>query len=184
MQSDDFGVAFPSCVGEVPEDALWIESTVIESIVCDACGGRCLEEELSYDEIRFHTAAPLVYCDGPPAGGPHDSCWGGWGTYEEEALEPRRWVHNLEHGAIVFLYNCPNGCNDDLAALTSYLETYEPKTIVTPYPNMNAKFAMIAWEHRLLTDCVEPAVFDDFFERYYNQAPEPIPEIDPPSSCM
>ena len=184
MPSDNFGEAFPACVGEAPEDALWIESTVVDSVTCNACGGHCLEEEMSYDEVRFHTAAPLVYCDGPPTGGPHDSCWGDWGTYSDEPLEARHWVHNLEHGAIVFLYNCPSGCDDELADLMAYLETYEPKTIVTPYPSMNARFAMVAWEHRLLTDCVDAAAFDDFFERLYNQGPEPIPEIDPPSGCM
>ncbi len=31
-------------------------------------------------------------------------------------------MHNLEHGGVVFLYNCPLGCEDEIADLQSVME--------------------------------------------------------------
>ena len=66
-----------------------------------------------------------TYQDYPPASGKHWPVWAPWGIYKE-AL-PRRFVHNLEHGGIVVLYNCATPCPDLVRQLE---ETYAalPKT--------------------------------------------------------
>lgn len=122
----------------------------------------------------MHTTNPLVYADLPPTSGPHNPCWARYNVHETAAL-PERWVHNLEHGAVVFLYNCPEGCAADVAALTS-LVTPLQRTILTPYPALPGKFAVVSWGHRLVTECVDPVAFMKFYQANFDHAPESEPE--------
>jgi len=50
------------------------------------------------------------YLTDPPTSGPHYSVRGEaplpWGFYARQ-YPPEDWVHNLEHGGVVILYNCP-----------------------------------------------------------------------------
>ena len=48
----------------------------------------------------------------PPSSGPHYPVWSQKYGVLEEGLAPGYWVHNLEHGAVAVLYNCPDGCPD------------------------------------------------------------------------
>ena len=60
------------------------------------------------DEGMFHVpfGTPVMYKHNPPASGLHWPNYATWGVHKE--IVPREmWVHNLEHGAIVLLYNCP-----------------------------------------------------------------------------
>jgi hypothetical protein len=79
-------------------------------------GGTCVNTvvEVPYeypDDCRSHICSdyetcaktPTPYIHNPPVGGPHYWVWANWGIHEE--IVPRGyWVHNLEHGAVVFLY--------------------------------------------------------------------------------
>jgi hypothetical protein len=59
------------------------------------------------DEGRYHLpfCTPIAYKHDPPASGPHWPWPAPWGWHPE--VVPRQWwVHNLEHGGIVLLYNC------------------------------------------------------------------------------
>ncbi len=60
------------------------------------------------DDGRYHLpfCTPITYNHDPPASGPHWPWPAPWGPHHE--VVPREWwVHNLEHGGIVLLYNCP-----------------------------------------------------------------------------
>ena len=85
------------------------------------------------DEMpRTHISQPskVTYNHDPPTSGCHYSLGIGKapispGVYDKH-VDPEYWVHNLEHGYIVVLYNCPSGCPADIAALTRWLTGTHP----------------------------------------------------------
>ncbi len=100
------------------------------------------------------------------------------------ALWPRGfWVHNLEHGAVVITYNCPGGCNAEVAKVQSTIDSFDdpacskaagvPRHIVmTPDPLLDTRWAASAWGWTLKASCFEPAVFLKFVKDHYNHSPE------------
>lgn len=130
---------------------------------------------------RAHVPEPVVYSDVPPAGGDHSACWAPFGVHRTEVLD-ERWVHNLEHGGVVVLYDCPGGCADDVAALEALAPT-RPFLLVTPYAALPTRFAVVAWGVRLLTDTLDPAAFARFYEVHAGDAPEHT-SAPPPSTCL
>jgi len=147
---------------------------------CDACD-RCVVEHLS-SSSRDHVSGGIDYPDPPPAGGDHDPCWTTWGVHTEEVPD-ENWVHNLEHGGVVFLTNCPDGCPEDWDTLAGIVDAHPGQAVLTPYSLMDDRFAVVAWEYRMLTDCVDPAAFDAFFQDHVDQAPESETAA-PGASCM
>jgi hypothetical protein len=146
-------------------------------LLCTTCGA-C--EETLVITSALHVTGAVDYTDLPPAGGPHESCWGNWGVQATE-LRPERWVHNLEHGGIVFLYNCPDGCDADVQTLTDIVNARE-RTILTSYPAMPTRFAVVAWGHRIKSDCLDPAAFEAFYTEHVDHGPESITS-GPPAEC-
>ena len=113
-----------------------------------------------------------VYDDAAPLGGDHGNCWADYGIYEEP-LEPARWVHNLEHGAVVVLHACEEGCPAELEALRAFVDAHE-RTILTPAPGLATRFAIVAWGHRLLVDCLDIRQFETFYSDHFNQGREDV----------
>lgn len=148
---------------------------------CPTCGGECQDETLA-ETTRSHTSSPIDYTDTPPTNGDHNPCWATWGAHTEE-LADENWVHNLEHGGVVFLYNCPDGCEDDVATLTTWTATLDPgRWVLTPYSLMDWSFAAVAWDHRLLVNCVDTDAFQAFYDEHAGRAPED--DTLDPSGCM
>jgi hypothetical protein len=164
----DSGSSAPHPVGR--GDAASLDAAEPE-VLCTECDGKC--EETIEVVTMMHVSGGVQYEDVPPVGGLHDPCWGDYGVYDAPALPPERWVHNLEHGAIVFLYRCPDGCDDDVAALTQLAEGLE-RTIVTPYADMQPGFAAVAWGHRLVSSCLDLDALQAFYDAHFDQAPESI----------
>jgi hypothetical protein len=135
--------------------------------LCSSCGG-C--EQVIEVVSTMHTNNPVNYPDPPPTSGPHNPCWGRWGVHDEP-LAAERWVHNLEHGGVVFLYNCPDGCDQEVAAIKQ-LNQHRHRTIITTYAVLPTRFAVVSWGHRLLSDCFDLATFDAFYERNFDRGPE------------
>ena len=145
---------------------------------CTSCG--------AYPEAlpvlsAVHQPGPIEYPDPPPVGGDHDACWARWGVHEE-AVPARNWVHNLEHGGVVFLHHCPSGCPDELAALAA-LSRANLRTLVTPYAELNVRFAVVAWGVRLQSDCFDQRAFQAFYDAHFNHGLESIAS-EPPASCQ
>jgi hypothetical protein len=110
--------------GETEADA----GSPVPGGICTSCGG-C--EQAPEVKSQFHVPGPITYPAPPPVGGDHNECWYRWGQFEDEVPD-ERWVHNLEHGGVVFLYDCSSGCPDELADLQA-LAKRNPRTILTPY---------------------------------------------------
>jgi len=156
------------------------DSNVLSSEECDACDA-CLIENL---EIGFagHDSDLRDYDDLPPAGGDHNPCWAEWAVYDTE-LPDENWVHNLEHGGIVYLYDCPGGCEAEVAELQEIFDSREAGTvIVTPYAGLDGGFAVVAWGWRMVTDCFDRPAFDAFYDDHVDQAPESV-RSGPSASC-
>jgi hypothetical protein len=147
---------------------------------CDREEETCLgEEEFVASLASSHVSGGVDYDDLPPTGGPHDPCWAEWGVHEEEVPD-ERWVHNLEHGGVVFLHNCPNGCPD---AVDRMEKLVTGQAILTPYAALPSRFAVVSWEHRLLMDCADTDAMQAFYDTHFDQAPESSTSA-PGESCM
>lgn len=158
-----------------PDDTI---PEVLATTPCDACGGDCLVEELAYGEA-YHVEGGVTYASVPPAGGPHDPCWAAFGVHAEPVPD-ERWVHDLEHGAVVLLHDC-DACDDDVAALDAFTAA-RPWALSTPYPGLGAPFALLAWELRATLGCWDEAFAEDFYDANHDRAPESVPS-GPPASC-
>jgi len=123
----------------------------------------------------------------PPTSGPHYSLQGQapvpWQTIDN--LVEGQFVHNLEHGGIAILYNCPSG--DDCTALKNQLENYvknlapvepsfgEVKMVMTPYSRgMEKKVALVAWHYVDFLDGYDQNEITRFYESHVDKGPENI----------
>ena len=149
----DAGTAEPVCLGD----------------------GSC--EEVVKLEVAQHREGDIDYGDLPPAGGPHNPCWGDFGVHDE-AFAEENWVHNLEHGAVVFLHDCPDGCADEQAALEGFVAGHH-WAILTSYDGLDSRFAALAWGYRLMTDELDLDAFAAFYDAHADRAPESVPSGKP-----
>ena len=145
--------------------------------LCSMCG-RC--EEVFPPTEAQHIDTPIDYADTPPTNGSHNPCWAKWGVHTTPVLDDR-WVHNLEHGGVVLLYNCPDGCAADVTKLEQFVGSHR-RTLLTPYSMMPTQFAIVAWNHRLLTNCVDDVAFAAFYDANFDHGSE-SEDGDPDDSC-
>jgi len=98
----------------------------------------------------------------------------------------KRQVHNLEHGGIAILYDCPSGtdCTSLKDQLTNYVKSLAPaepifnevKIVMTPYSRgMQKKVALVAWHYVEFLDGYDQNAITRFYENHVNQGPEQIP---------
>lgn len=149
---------------------------------CASCDGECRIDHVPATSREHTDGEPVDYPDRPPTSGEHDPCWAEWGVHTEEVPD-ENWVHNLEHGGVVFLWNCPEGCEEEVAAIGTLVGSLgEGRALASPYGLMESRFAVVAWEWRLLTECHDEASFRAFFDEHVAQAPE-VSTADP-TLCM
>jgi hypothetical protein len=145
---------------------------------CSACA-----EEAVEITSALHVTGPVDYGPGAPAGGEHASCWGTWGIHDVP-LPAENFVHNLEHGGVALLYDCPDGCDAEVAALREFVFGHE-LTVLTPFEGLRTRFAVTSWGYRLETDCLDLALVTSFYDSHVDQAPEQFgrPPPEPPAAC-
>lgn len=123
----------------------------------------------------------------PPASGPH------WSSadppapvdpgFYEDALEEEQWVHNLEHGYVVVLYDCGEECEASLLAdLTAFADEAAPsedfgyaKIVIAPYDGLAFPLVAIAWDVQMYLESYDEAALTAFFEKYQDEGPEHAP---------
>jgi hypothetical protein len=135
--------------------------------------------------IHVDVDASILWDSNPPSSGPHYPIWAAYQAYTTPV--PRGYyVHDLEHGAIVFLYNCGDaGCPDVVLALqaasdaipddplcTSLGEGVRVRTVITPDPLLDVPVAAAAWGWVYKAQCVDPGTLRDFALQHYGQGPE------------
>jgi hypothetical protein len=107
-------------------------------------------------------------------------------------IPPEYWVHNLEHGYIAILYNCPEGCDTQFEQLHSWykslpgdpqlnsqcpgqynLSSPYPKAIVVPETTMKVQFAAVSWDwYDGMAKGLDINEVQRFYDNHIDQAPE------------
>jgi hypothetical protein len=131
--------------------------------------------------IHVSTCFPITWSTNPPTSGPHYPIWAAFKTYD--APIPRGfWVHAMEHGAIVLAYNCPSGCDAEVAALQAFVDarpvdplcapSVRRRVVIVPDPQLDVRFAAAAWGWALKSNCFDLGMLAPFYDAHYAQAPE------------
>tara|TARA_E500000178_G_scaffold355101_2_gene426478 strand:+ start:686 stop:2605 length:1920 start_codon:yes stop_codon:yes gene_type:complete len=117
----------------------------------------------------------LCYDQNPPSSGPHRSMWGRWGEYEY--MPPQRYLHNMEHGGITFLYHPCVDLNiiDSLRAFACSIPEDDGgdfRFILSPYPDLPSNIAVLSWEWTYLNNNFDYESILSFVNDHYRNAPE------------
>jgi hypothetical protein len=131
------------------------------------------------DHVSEGTA--VTYKSRPPASGPHYPNWSQTYGFMDPPLPTGVWLHNLEHGAVAILYNCPEGCPELEQQLKDLYPTLplgrnarggRPRAIIQPYADMDHKIAVVAWGWLLELDEFDRDQIVRFYESRIDRGPE------------
>jgi hypothetical protein len=127
----------------------------------------------------------------PPSNGQHYPEWAVWGFYTEP-INPRRVVHNEEHGGVVLWWGSKVS-SQTVADLHSFYNEQPTGSFGTPYPTLGSKIAISAWTgdptrygqdgyygqgHLAICpgyDSATKKAFEAFRDAYRGHGPEGIP---------
>jgi hypothetical protein len=163
---------------------------VVVVIVLLVSNGAASSGGLLGDEVpnpsRDHvptTGLPGPYATNPPAGGAHyDTPFSAKFFLESDLAalpaHPEGYlVHSLEHGYVIFWYNC-QAPNTDCATLKQTIQkvmdtTGGTKLIAFPWPTMDVPLAMTSWGRILKFPTIDTALMEKFVIKNRYQSPEP-----------
>jgi hypothetical protein len=146
--------------------------------------GQCNAVETSFENgTRSHLdeCSDIEYEMSPPVFGDHYPVWAAYKTYDFPV--PLGYlVHSLEHGAVIFFYECPDGCADEVGSVQEFIAALpadprcpadvEHQIILVPRPGLGARWAAAAWGYSLTADCFDRSIFQRFYDTHSGQAPE------------
>lgn len=142
------------------------------------------------DEGRDHvpSGVPVTYHHNPPASGSHWPSPHPWGVFLDVVIPPEQFVHNLEHGGIVLLANCPPpdaGADAQCAEIERVfrsLYTSQPtdkygevRMLLTRDPLLPTRAAAVAWDYAWTFDVPDEAALRCFRDARYGRGPEDAP---------
>ena len=171
----------------------------VASGLCPACSGPVVSQGSGADDepggacqvvpktvtgltqLHVDVCSELSYPDQPPAGGNHYPVWAAYQSYSF-AVPRGFWVHDLEHGAVVYSYNCSDGCPDEVAQVEALIAALpvdqecafvEPRRVLlTPDPLLDVRWGVSAWGHTLRANCVDEERFRQFYLNHFGRGPE------------
>jgi hypothetical protein len=138
------------------------------------------------DSDRFIVAhvpegSPIEYRTRPPTAGAHYPVpYSRYGVVEEP-VSPGYWVHNLEHGTIVLLYRCPEGCPALVAQLRAFYVSLplspsarsgQARFLAIPYADMERRIAVLGWWRLLELDDLDEGRVREFYDKHVDRGPE------------
>jgi len=119
---------------------------------------KCMNQKIKYD-------------DDIPLYGMHRPLWPVYGEYKY--VPKQRWLHSLEHGAIVMLYHpCANPL--EVERLRNLVSKCLWRHVITPYSYLDEKYplALLSWGCRLTMSYVNPTVVTRFIRKRALRGPE------------
>ncbi len=148
--------------------------------------GECSATLRSYEgATATHLAecSDIVYSTSPPVFGDHYPAWAAYRSFDFPV--PLGYlVHSLEHGAIVFFYDCPDGCADEVATVQAFIDALpdDPRcspavrvqVVLVPRPGLGARWAASAWGRSLTADCFDAEFFGQFYAAHHGRGPEDL----------
>jgi hypothetical protein len=121
-----------------------------------------------------------AYC--PPASGPHYNNPGIDGPIPakfygpDDGTRPEGWIHNMEHGAVVILYNCKLGaCDTSTQAALQAIPVAFPDSpvcgvkagnlapVVARFDDMPTEFAALVWDRVLYLNTLDVNEIKTFY---------------------
>jgi hypothetical protein len=124
---------------------------------------------------------PNPYNSNPPTSGIHYAADLKSGLYTENDLQyPEGYlVHNLEHGYVIFWYNCSLLSTDACGTLKNQIrsvmdEKNNYKLIAYPWEKMDVPLALTSWGRLLKMPTFNRDEALNFIGRNLNHAPEPM----------
>lgn len=127
---------------------------------------------------------PGPFSTNPPTSGEHYPRPLPAGFYSEADAEqfgehPEGFlVHSLEHGYVIFWYNCDapgvTDCDSLLDEIRQVMDEFDNfKVIAFPWPSIDVPVVMTSWGHRLVMEEFDPISAERFADRNRFRAPEP-----------
>lgn len=123
---------------------------------------------------------PGTYNSDPPTSGPHYPEELDAGFYETNNYQyPAGYLgHNLEHGYVIFWYNCASlsesACSDLKAQIKAVMDEVKNfKVIAYPWDSIDVPVAMTSWGRLLKMEAFDVEQARAFYEANLNRSPEP-----------
>ncbi len=123
---------------------------------------------------------PGEYNSDPPTSGPHYPEEADVGFYDKNNYKfPAGYlVHNLEHGYVIFWYNCDlldeTGCADLKEQIQSTMDDLGGvKLIAYPWPSLDVPLVMTSWGRLQRFETFDSEQAKAFYRANLNRAPEP-----------
>jgi hypothetical protein len=130
----------------------------------------------------------VSYDSNPPSSGPHYPIWAAYQAYTTP-VDRRYYVHDEEHGAVIFVYNCQSagGCPDVVQTLQQAANTLPDdslclqagqgvrvRTVITPDPLLDVPVAAAAWGWTYRAQCADLGSLVSFALAHYGQGREQL----------
>lgn len=147
--------------------------------------GTCGTVDILHEDAGLHVpqGSQIDWATNPPASGTHFPIWA---AYDRSyvALDRGFWVHDAEHGAVVFAYRCDAGCADTITGLEDAVRAMpvdsqceapvKHRAIVVADPLLpdDGQVSAIAWGTLYTGTCVDPDGLATFVHDFYGSAPE------------
>jgi hypothetical protein len=133
-----------------------------------ACDG-VIRNVSGEDALHVPVGSPIEWSTNPPATGMHYAVWAKWDRHYT-ALDRGYWVHNAEHGGVILLYRCPEGCPDVVDALLAVAGSFPSddacqapvrnRLIVVADPLLppEVQVAAVGWNALYTASCFDPYI--------------------------
>lgn len=146
--------------------------------------GEKFETTGANDHVAENQPLP-PYSSDPPTSGTHYPTWWNAGFYDETSQEASSFpfpagylVHNLEHGYVIFWYNCtlltPEACatlKSDLRTVMDEVNNF--KVIAFPWATTDVPVVATSWGQMLKMETFDPQLAAEMIQRNRNHSPEP-----------
>ena len=148
-----------------------------------ATSGPLLGEAIPVDPDRSHIAEdsdPGPYNSNPPTSGHHYPTPLTAGFYDTNTYQyPQgHLVHDLEHGYIIFWYNCKvlsdGQCSDLKTQIKAVMASADNfKVIAYPWDSIDVPVVMTSWGYLLRLPSFDANLAGSFIQQHRNRSPEP-----------
>lgn len=141
--------------------------------------GESIPEMVNSPHIPMDTD-PGTYNSNPPTSGPHYAAEAQAGFYDSNIFThpAGHLVHNLEHGYVIFWYNCglleESACLELKSQIRSVMdELGGAKLIAYPWDTLDVPLAMTSWGRLQEFETFDAETAKAFYRVNLNRAPEP-----------